>query len=170
MIIDMFCNILIGYQKEKEMKSESKIKLITSNKKAHFNYFLSDFTECGLVLVGTEIKSLRWHGCSLNDSYIVIRNGEMEVLNMHINPFDKGNIFNHDPLRTRKLLLHKKEIKWFEDKVKRGGYTIVPTRVYLSRGKAKMEIALAKGKKLYDKRESIKQRDIKRGLKEGKEF
>ena len=166
----MFCNILIGYQKEKEMKSESKIKLITSNKKAHFNYFLSDFTECGLVLVGTEIKSLRWHGCSLNDSYIVIRNGEMEVLNMHINPFDKGNIFNHDPLRTRKLLLHKKEIKWFEDKVKRGGYTIVPTRVYLSRGKAKMEIALAKGKKLYDKRESIKQRDIKRGLKEGKEF
>ncbi len=166
----MFCNILIGYQKEKEMKSESKIKLITSNKKAHFNYFLSDFTECGLVLVGTEIKSLRWHGCSLNDSYIVIRNGEMEVLNMHINPFDKGNIFNHDPLRTRKLLLHKKEIRWFEDKVKRGGYTIVPTRVYLSRGKAKMEIALAKGKKLYDKRESIKQRDIKRGLKEGKEF
>ena len=166
----MFCNILIGYQKEKEMKSESKIKLITSNKKAHFNYFLSDFTECGLVLVGTEIKSLRWQGCSLNDSYIVIRNGEMEVLNMHINPFDKGNIFNHDPLRTRKLLLHKKEIRWFEDKVKRGGYTIVPTRVYLSKGKAKMEIALAKGKKLYDKRESIKQRDIKRGLKEGKEF
>ena len=165
----MFCNILIGYQKEKEMKSESKIKLITSNKKAHFNYFLSDFTECGLVLVGTEIKSLRWHGCSLNDSYIVIRNGEMEVLNMHINPFDKGNIFNHDPLRTRKLLLHKKQIKWFEDKVKRGGYTIVPTRVYLHKGKAKMEIALAKGKKLYDKRESIKQRDIKRGLKEGKE-
>ena len=86
------------------MKSETGIKLITSNKKAHFNYFLSDFTECGLVLVGTEIKSLRWHGCSLNDSYIVIRNGEMEVLNMHINPFDKGNIFNHDPLRTRKLL------------------------------------------------------------------
>ena len=147
------------------MKSESKIKLITSNKKAHFNYFLSDFTECGLVLVGTEIKSLRWHGCSLNDSYIVIRNGEMEVLNMHINPFDKGNIFNHDPLRTRKLLLHKKEIKWFEDKVKRGGYTIVPTRVYLCKGKAKMEIALAKGKKLYDKRE-----DIKRGIKNGGEF
>ena len=151
------------------MKSESNIKLITSNKKAHFNYFLSDLTECGLVLVGTEIKSLRWHGCSLNDSYIVIRNGEMEVLNMHINPFDKGNIFNHDPLRTRKLLLHKKQIKWFEDKVKRGGYTIVPTRVYLKKGRAKMEIALAKGKKLYDKREDIKQRDIKRGIKNGGE-
>ena len=166
----MFCNILIGYQKEKEMKSESKIKLITSNKKAHFNYFLSDFTECGLVLVGTEIKSLRWHGCSLNDSYIVIRNGEMEVLNMHINPFDKGNIFNHDPLRNRKLLLHKKEIRWFDEKIKRDGYTIVPTRVYLKRGRAKIEIALAKGKKLYDKRETIKQRDIKRSIKNGGEL
>ena len=87
-----------------------------------------------------------------------------------INPYDKGNIFNHDPLRTRKLLLHKKEIKWFEEKVKRDGFTIVPTRVYLKRGKAKMEIALAKGKTLYDKRETLKQRDIKRGLKEGKEF
>ena len=151
------------------MKSESKVKLITSNKKAHFNYFLSDLTECGLVLVGTEIKSLRWHGCSLSDAYIVIRNEEMYVLNMHINPFDKGNIFNHDPLRTRKLLLHKKEIRFFEDKVKRGGYTIVPTRVYFKKGKAKMEIALAKGKKLYDKRETIKQRDIKRSIKNGED-
>ena len=151
------------------MKSETNIKQIASNKKAHFNYFLSDFTECGIVLVGTEIKSLRWHGCSLSDSYIVVRNNEMEILNMHINPFDKGNIFNHDPLRTRKLLLHKKEIRWFEDKVKRGGYTIVPTRVYFKKGKAKVEIALAKGKKLYDKREDIKQRDIKRGLNKGGE-
>ena len=87
------------------MKSESGIKLITSNKKAHFNYFLSDFTECGIVLVGTEIKSIRWHGCSLNDSYVVIRSGEMEVLNMHINPFDKGNIFNHDPLMNSHAIL-----------------------------------------------------------------
>ena len=84
--------------------------------------------------------------------------------------FRSGNIFNHDPLRTRKLLLHKKQIRWFEDKVKRGGYTIVPTRVYLYKGKAKIEIALAKGKKLYDKREDIKKRDIKRGLKEGREI
>ena len=150
------------------MKNDAPIKIITSNKNAHFNYFLSEFTECGLVLVGTEIKSLRTHGCSLNDAYIIIRNGEMEVLNMHINPYEKGNIFNHDPLRNRKLLLHKKEIRWFDDKVKRDGYTIVPTRVYLKKGKAKMEIALAKGKKLYDKRETIKQRDIKRGLKEGR--
>ena len=151
------------------MSNDAPIKIITSNKKAHFNYFLSEFTECGLVLVGTEIKSLRAHGCSLNDAYIIIRNGEMEVINMHINPYDKGNIFNHDPLRNRKLLLHKKEIRWFEDKIKRDGYTIVPTRVYLKKGKAKMEIALAKGKKLYDKRETIKQRDIKRGLKNGGE-
>ena len=149
------------------MSNEAGIKIITSNKKAHFNYFLSEFTECGLVLVGTEIKSLRTHGCSLNDSYIVIRNGEMEVINMHINPYDKGNIFNHDPLRNRKLLLHKKEIRWFDEKIKRDGYTIVPTRVYLKRGRAKIEIALAKGKKLYDKRETIKQRDIKRSIKNG---
>ena len=148
-------------------KVEVGIKVITSNKKAHFNYFLSEFTECGLVLVGTEIKSLRTHGCSLNDAYVVIRNGEMEVLNMHINPYEQGNIFNQDPLRNRKLLLHKKEIRWFDDKVKRDGYTIVPTRVYLKKGKAKMEIALAKGKKLYDKRETIKQRDIKRSIKNG---
>ena len=152
------------------MKSETGIKIITSNKKAHFNYFLSDFTECGIVLVGTEIKSIRWHGCSLNDSYVVIRNGEMEVLNMHINPFDKGNIFNHDPLRTRKLLLHKKEIRWFEDKIKRGVYTIVPTLVYFRKGRVKVEIALAKGKKLFDKRETIKLRDIKRGIKNGGDF
>ena len=94
----------------------------------------------------------------------------MEVINMHINPYDKGNLFNHDPLRNRKLLLHKKEIRWFDDKVKRDGYTIVPTRVYLKKGKAKMEIALAKGKKLYDKRETIKQRDIKRSIKNGGEL
>ena len=150
-------------------KEDTGIKIITSNKKAHFNYFLSEFTECGLVLVGTEIKSLRIHGCSLNDAYIVIRNGEMEVINMHINPYDKGNIFNHDPLRARKLLLHKKEIRWFNDKLKRDGYTIVPTRVYLKRGKAKIEIALAKGKKLYDKRETIKQRDIKRSIRNGED-
>ena len=152
------------------MSNDAGIKIITSNKKAHFNYFLSEFTECGLALLGTEIKSLRTHGCSLNDSYIVIRNGEMEVINMHINPYDKGNIFNHDPLRNRKLLLHKKEIRWFDEKIKRDGYTIVPTRVYLKRGRAKIEIALAKGKKLYDKRETIKQRDIKRSIKNGGEL
>jgi len=143
-------------------KDNSGIKILSSNRKAHFNYFLSDFIECGIVLVGTEIKSLRVHSCSLTDSYVLIRNGEMEILNMHINPYDHGNIFNHDPLRTRKLLLHKKEISSFENAIKKGGYTIVPTKVYLKKGKVKVEIALAKGKKLYDKRETIKQRDLDR--------
>ena len=143
------------------------IKIITTNKKAHFNYFLSEFTECGIALKGTEIKSLRVNGCSIGDSYIIIRNGEAEIINMHINPYEHGNIFNQDPLRSRKLLLHKKEIAWFADKVKRSGFSIVPTRVYFRKGKCKVEIALAKGKKDYDKRETIKQRDIERDLRKG---
>ena len=143
------------------------IKIITTNKKAHFNYFLSEFTECGIALKGTEIKSLRVNGCSIGDSYIIIRNGEAEIINMHINPYEHGNIFNQDPLRSRKLLLHKKEIAWFADKAKRSGFSIVPTRVYFRKGKCKVEIALAKGKKDYDKRETIKQRDIERDLRKG---
>ena len=146
---------------------KSGIKIIAQNKKASFNYFLSDFTECGISLQGTEIKSLRIHNCSLNDAYVVFRNGEAELLNVHIPVYEKGNIFNHDPLRTRKLLLHKKEIRWFMDKIKKGGYTVVPTKVYFSHGKVKVEIALAKGKKAYDKRETIKQRDLDREMKGG---
>lgn len=146
--------------------STSNLKIIASNRKAHFNYFLSDFTECGIVLLGTEIKSLRANNCSINDAYVLVRNGEIEIVNMHINPYEHGNIFNHDPLRTRKLLLHKREINWFSNQMKKGGYTIVPTRVYFCKGKAKVEIALAKGKKLYDKRETIKQRDLKREMGE----
>ena len=149
--------------------STSGIKIIATNKKAHFNYFLSDFTECGIELKGTEIKSLRVNGATIGDSYIVIRNGNAEIINMYIKPYDHGNLFNHDPLRSRRLLLHKKEIKWFEIKMKQGGFTVVPTKIYLSKGKAKVEIALAKGKKLYDKRETIKQRDIKRNLARGEE-
>ena len=146
------------------MKQVSNIKVIAVNKKANFNYFLSEFTECGIVLKGTEIKSLRKNSCNITDSYVVIRSGEAEILNMHIPIYKEGNIFNHDPMRTRTLLLHKKEIKYFETKVKQGGFTIVPTRVYFKKGKAKVEIALAKGKKLYDKRESEKQRDDKRTI------
>lgn len=146
------------------MKQVSNIKIIAVNKKANFNYFLSEFTECGIVLKGTEIKSLRKNSCNITDSYVVIRSGEAEILNMHIPIYKEGNIFNHDPMRTRTLLLHKKEIKYFETKVKQGGFTIVPTRVYFKKGKAKVEIALAKGKKLYDKRESEKQRDDKRAI------
>lgn len=145
---------------------DNNIKIIASNRKAHFNYFLSDFTECGIELKGTEIKSLRVNGAVINDSYVVFRNGEAEILNMHIKQYEHGNIFNHDPDRTRKLLLHKKEILYFENKLKLGGVTVVPTKVYFSHGKAKVEIALAKGKKLYDKRESIKKRDLQRELGE----
>lgn len=142
-------------------------KLIASNKKAFFNYFLSEFIEAGIELKGTEIKSLRVNGATLNDSYVVIRNGEAELLNMHIKAYEHGNLFNHDPLRTRKLLLHKKEIRFLEMKMKAEGYTIVPTKIYFTHGKAKVEIALAKGKKLYDKRETIKKRDLDRELSKG---
>lgn len=142
----------------------SSQKIIAKNSKASFNYFLSDFLECGLSLVGTEIKALRVHGASLNDAYVIIRNNEAFIVNMHIAPYDKGNIFNHDPLRTRKLLLHKKEILKLGQKVKEKQYTIIPTKVYLVRGKAKLEIALGKGKKLYDKRDSEKARDDKRKI------
>ena len=140
------------------------VKLISSNKKAYFNYFLSDFTEAGIELKGTEIKSLRVNGATIGDSYVVIRNGEAEIINMHIKAYEHGNIFNHDPLRNRKLLLHKREIRFLEQKIKAEGYTVVPTKIYFSHGKAKVEIALAKGKKNYDKRETIKKRDIEREI------
>lgn len=145
------------------MKSAG-IKIIASNKKAHFNYFLSDFIEAGIELKGTEIKSLRVSGATITDSYIVVRNNEAEIINMHIKAYEHGNIFNHDPLRNRKLLLHKHQIRWLAQKIKTEGYTVVPTKLYFSKGKAKLEIALAKGKKLYDKRETIKKRDIQREL------
>ena len=148
------------------MTSEG-IKIIAQNRKAHFNYFLSDFMEAGIELKGTEIKSLRVSGATIGDSYIIIRNGEAEIINMYIKPYDHGNLFNHDPLRNRKLLLHKKEISWLASKIKTEGYTIVPTKIYFRKGKAKVEIALGKGKKNYDKRETIKKRDIDRELAKG---
>lgn len=143
------------------------IKIIASNKKAHFNYFLSDFMEAGIELKGTEIKSLRVTGATINDSYVVIRNDEAEIINMYIKPYDHGNLFNHDPLRSRKLLLHKHQIRWLAQKIKTEGFTVVPTKIYFSKGKAKVEIALAKGKHNYDKRETIKKRDLQRELDKG---
>lgn len=148
------------------MKNE-QIKIIATNKKAHFNYFLSNFLEVGIELKGTEIKSLRVTGATIGDSYVVIRQEEAEIINMYIKPYDHGNLFNHDPLRNRKLLLHKHEIRWLSQKMKTEGYTVVPTKLYFSHGKAKLEIALAKGKKNYDKRETIKKRDIERELAKG---
>ena len=123
--------------------------------------------EAGIELKGTEIKSLRVTGATIGDSYIVIRQGEAEIINMYIKPYDHGNLFNHDPLRNRKLLLHKKEIRWLEMKIRQEGFTVVPTKIYFRGGKAKVEIALAKGKKLYDKRETIKKRDLQRELDKG---
>lgn len=143
------------------------IKIIASNKKAHFNYFLSDFMEAGIELKGTEIKSLRVTGATINDAYVVIRNEEAEIINMHIKAYEHGNLFNHDPLRSRKLLLHKHQIRWLSQKIQTEGFTVVPTKIYFSKGKAKVEIALAKGKKLYDKRETIKKRDLQRELDKG---
>lgn len=146
------------------MDKNSGIKVILVNKKASFNYFLSDFLEAGLVLFGTEIKSIKAHNASLNDSYIIFKNHEAYLLNMNIKEYEKGTIFNHDPLRTRKLLLNKREILKYEQKCIKEGYTVVPTKLYLKNGIAKLEIALAKGKKLFDKREAIKERDDKRNI------
>lgn len=143
------------------------IKIIASNKKAAFNYFLTEFIEAGIELKGTEIKSLRVNGATIGDAYVVIRNEQAEVINMYIKPYDHGNIFNHDPLRNRRLLLHKKEIRYLQMKIKAGGFTVVPTKIYFTHGKAKIEIALAKGKKNYDKRETIKKRDLEREMNSG---
>ena len=140
----------------------NEIKVLTTNNRAKFLYFLEDFVECGIELQGSEIKSVRQNGVGLRDSYVVFRNGEAFLLNMHIAPYKQGASFNHEPNRTRKLLLHKKEIFKMEQKAKEKVMTVVPTKVYLKKGKLKVEIALGKGKKLYDKRETIKKRDDER--------
>ena len=129
-------------------------KNVITNKKASFNYFLEDKYEAGIVLTGTEIKSIRNNNVNIQDSYILIKNNELFILNMHIAEYKFGNIFNHDPFRTRKLLMHKKQILKLQQKLKQDGYTLVPTRLYFNDNNIlKVEIALAKGKKNYDKRE-----------------
>ncbi len=135
------------------------------NRKAKFNYQIFDTVEAGIVLTGTEIKSLRHGKANIRDSYVRVKNGEMYIINMHISSYENGNIFNHDETRERKLLLHKKEILKFRDKIKLEGYTIVPLKVYLKNGRAKVLIGLAKGKKNFDKREDIKKRDIERNIR-----
>lgn len=135
------------------------------NRKAKYNYQIFDTIEAGIVLTGTEIKSLRLGKANIKDSYARVKNNEIFLINMHISSYDNGNIFNHDETRERKLLLHKKEILKFRDKIKLEGYTIVPLKVYLKNGRAKVLIGLAKGKKNYDKREDIKKRDIERSIR-----
>ncbi len=144
------------------MAKKEGIKLIANNKKAFYDYFIDDTYEAGIALVGTEVKSLRMGKCSLKESFIRIEHGEVFVYNMHISPYEKGNIFNKDPLRVRKLLLHRYEINKLTGKVAEKGYTVVPLKVYLKDSLVKMEIGLARGKKLYDKRESIAKKDQKR--------
>lgn len=132
------------------------------NKKAKFDYLIYDTLEAGIVLTGTEIKSIRNGSCNLKDSYILIKNNEAFILNMHISNYDKGSIFNTEETRTRKLLLHKNEILKLKDKISIKGFAIVPLKLYFKDGIAKIEIGVAKGKHTYDKKESIKERDIKR--------
>lgn len=148
----------------KDAKFKDEI-LIATNRKASFNYFLSDFRECGIELVGSEIKALRAGHCSLDDSYVVIRGGQAYILNMNI-PLYQGNnkVFAHEPTRTRKLLLHKSEILKLVQAVDREGFTLVPVRCYIKRGLAKIQVALGKGKKNYDKRETIKKREDQRNM------
>ena len=134
------------------------------NKKAYFDYFIEDKYEAGIVLTGTEIKSIRKGSCNIKDCYARIKNNEVFLINMFIAPYEEGNRFNHDERRERKLLLNKKEIYKIRDKVEKESYSLVPVRLYLKNGRAKVEIAIAKGKKLYDKRQSIKEKDIKRDI------
>jgi len=132
------------------------------NRKARFDYFVEDTYECGIALKGTEIKSIRQGKANLKDSYGIIKNDELYVLNMHISLYDEGNIFNHEETRTRKLLAHKSEILKMKTKLNAEGYTLVPLKLYIKEGKAKILMGIAKGKKTYDKKEVIKQRDIDR--------
>ena len=143
---------------------KDSIKLIANNKKAYHDYFIEDKYEAGICLHGTEVKSLRMGRCSIKESFIRIEDGEVYVYNMHISPYEKGNIFNKDPLRIRKLMLHKYEINKLLGKMAEKGYTVVPLQVYFKGSLVKVEIGLAKGKKLYDKRDSEKQRDDKRAM------
>lgn len=137
-------------------------KLIANNKKAFHDYFIDETYEAGIALHGTEVKSMRMGKCSIKESFIRIENGEVFVYGMHVSPYEKGNIFNKDPLRIKKLLMHKAEINKLSGKVAEKGYTVVPLQVYLKNGLVKVEIGLARGKKLYDKRQDIAKKDQRR--------
>ena len=143
---------------------KGKGNAIAQNKKASHDYFIEDTIEAGLVLSGTEIKSIRKGKAQLKDSYVQIRDGEAWISNMHVSPYEQGNIFNHDPIRTRKSLLHKKQIQQLNYDVKRDGYTIVPLKIYIKDGYAKLLIGLGRGKKNYDKRQDLKKKDAKRDI------
>lgn len=139
-------------------------KLIANNKKAYHDYFVIEKYECGIELKGTEVKSLRLSNCSIKESLCKVLGRECYIIGMNISPYEKGNIFNVDPARTRKLLLHKREIRKIEESLKLKGYTLIPLQVYFKDSRVKVEIGLCKGKKLYDKREDLKKKDMKRSV------
>lgn len=143
-------------------KGKESQKLIANNKKAYHDFFIDETYECGIALHGTEVKSMRMGKCSIKKAFVRIEDGEVFVYGMHVSPYEKGNIFNKDPLRVKKLLLHKYEINKLLGKIKEKGYTLVPLQVYFKDGKVKVEIGLARGKKLYDKREAIAKKDQRR--------
>ena len=146
------------------MARQKGIKVIAKNKKAYHDYFIQETFEAGISLAGTEVKSIRQGNVDLKDSFCVIKNGQMDVVGMHVSPYEKGNIFNKDPLRPRRLLMHKREILRLFGKVKQDGYALVPVSLYFKDARVKLELGLAKGKKLYDKRAAAAERDSKREM------
>lgn len=140
------------------------MKIVCENRKAYHDYFIEETFEAGLVLLGTEVKALREGRANLKDSYVIIKNNEAFLLNCHIGPYSHGNIENHEPLRTRKLLLHRAQIERLRGKSQQRGYTIVPLKIYFKNNLAKLEIGLAKGKRLFEKREAIKEREAKKEI------
>ena len=144
------------------MSAKEAIKLVANNKKAYHDYFIEEKYEAGIELFGTEVKSIRQGKCSIKEAYVNIDNGEAFVEGMNISPYEKGNIFNREPLRNRRLLLHKREIMKLAGQVQAKGYTLMPLQVYFKNGRVKIEIGLARGKKLYDKRDDLKKKALKR--------
>ena len=144
------------------MSAKEAIKLVANNKKAYHDYFIEEKYEAGIELFGTEVKSIRQGKCSIKEAYVTIDNGEAFVEGMNISPYEKGNIFNREPLRKKKLLLHKREIMKLAGQVQAKGYTLMPLQVYFKNGRVKVEIGLARGKKLYDKRDDLKKKAMKR--------
>ena len=143
---------------------KESVKLVANNKKAYHDFFIDDKFEAGIELFGTEVKSIRMGKCSIKESFIKIENGQVYIYGMHVSPYEKGNIFNKDPLRVKRLLLHKAEIRRLLSKIKEKGYTLVPLSVYFKGSLVKVEMGLARGKKLYDKREDIAKKDAKREI------
>ena len=143
---------------------KESVQLVANNKKAYHDFFIDDKFEAGIELFGTEVKSIRMGKCSIKESFIKIENGQVYIYGMHVSPYEKGNIFNKDPLRVKKLLLHKAEIRRLLSKIKEKGYTLVPLSIYFKGSLVKVEMGLARGKKLYDKREDIAKKDAKREI------